>query len=450
MGGRGAIWLSILAGLLVISPVQLWAQSSGTGFFVNDGGWLITNAHVAEECDGLSVVGNGDVVEQRIDRLNDLAALRVLVTEPVAALQLRSNPLRLGEDVVAMGFPLASVLSDSVKVTTGIVSSLIGIGNDTRYIQISTPIQPGNSGGPLVDQTGAMVAVTTATLAKGIGDRGDFVAQNVNFAIRANVVELFLQSHGIDYELAEADGEALRTPDLADLVGPSVVQVLCAAGTGESLARRSVPPPKPAAGGDEETSPEITAMAFALAYHDAWSSPNDDALRFMREVYRDPVDFYCNVISAAAVLEEKRKFAERWPTRQYNVRDRSMDVSCSAQECQVSAIIDWFAHSSPRGRSSNGAATFEMTVDVQRLVLIKEAGSVLRGQAADPAGAVERWQELNGKCRGGSGDDDATWRACDLRDYIHPALVSGGWCYGRQGEAGYQMEWHRCGSSSLR
>jgi hypothetical protein len=447
---KGATWLLMLAGILMLNPATGSAQSSGTGFFINEDGWLITNAHVLEGCGVLSVARGGTIIDQRVDRLNDLAALRVAPTDPVAALRLRQKPLRLGEDVVAMGFPLAGMLSDSLKTTTGNVNSLIGIGNDTRYIQISTPIQPGNSGGPLVDESGALVGVTTATLARGVGDRGDFVAQNVNFAIRANVVELFLQSHGIAYQPADAELEPLRTPDLADLVGPSVVQVLCSERGRDGIAEAPVATSKPATGGEEGPSPEITAMAFALAYHDAWSSPNDDALSFMREVYRDQVEFYGTRVSASEVLEEKRKFAERWPTRQYSIREGTMDVSCWGETCRVSAIVDWFAHSAPRGRSSNGAATFEMTVDVRRLVLVRETGSVLRGQAADAAGALARWQELNGRCRGGSGNDEETWRACDLREYIYPALVSGGWCYGREGDAGYQMEWHRCARDSLR
>ncbi|MEO5334035.1 MAG: hypothetical protein H7839_18645 [Magnetococcus sp. YQC-5] len=63
---------------------------------------------------------------------------------------------------------------------------------------------------------------------------------------------------------------------------------------------------------------------------------------------------------------------------------------------------------------------------------------------ADPPALLDRWADFNSKCRGGSGDDQKTWDACDERDKMTEQLKAHGWCYGEPGQFGYQMEWHPC------
>lgn len=203
--------------------------SSGTGFAVTADGWLLTNAHVVQECKRIEVKGKGDASDPRIDATNDLALVKVNAPDPLKPLVFRHAPTRLGEDIVALGFPLATLLADSVKVTTGNVNALAGLRNDTRYIQISTPIQPGNSGGPVVDRDGFLVGITSATLSKGVADEIGITAQNVNFAIRASVADLFLQSQSITGQSADraADQQPISTADLTDKITPSVFQILC-------------------------------------------------------------------------------------------------------------------------------------------------------------------------------------------------------------------------------
>lgn len=204
-------------------------SSSGTGFFVNDQGWVITNAHVVEGCTSVSVpqMGTGDALA--IDKQNDLAAFKLAAGVGKPHLALRRSQPRLGEDIAAYGFPLSGILSDSIKVTTGNINSLVGMENDTRYLQISTPLQPGNSGGPVVDHWGSIVGVSTAVLGSKFTDATGIAPQNVNFAIRSNVVELFLQSRSIQFDAADPgpDNKPLSTADLSDKAVPAIVQVLC-------------------------------------------------------------------------------------------------------------------------------------------------------------------------------------------------------------------------------
>lgn len=204
-------------------------SSSGTGFFINSQGWIVTNAHVVEGCSSVSVpqIGNGDAL--LIDKQNDLAAFKLASGSGRPHLPLRQSQPRLGEDIVAYGFPLGGLLSDSVKVTTGNISSLVGMENDTRYLQVSTPLQPGNSGGPILDHWGSVVGISTAVLGRKFTDATGIAPQNVNFAVRSNVVELFLQSRNILYDIADTshDDEPLSTADLSDKMAPAVVQILC-------------------------------------------------------------------------------------------------------------------------------------------------------------------------------------------------------------------------------
>lgn len=204
-------------------------KSSGTGFAVTSDGWLMTNAHVVEGCQRVEVKGQGVAADPRIDAANDLALIKIGAHTPLRPLTFRRSPTRLGEDIVAIGYPLADLLSDSVKITTGNVNALAGLKNDTRYIQISTPIQPGNSGGPIVDRDGFLLGISSATFSKRFADEIGITAQNVNFAIRASVVELFMETQSIPGQTGEkAPGQVpLSTADLADKISPSVYQVLC-------------------------------------------------------------------------------------------------------------------------------------------------------------------------------------------------------------------------------
>lgn len=225
--------LSAIAALMFVSCfccVQAeGVKSSGTGFAVTSDGWILTNAHVIDGCERVDVKGVGTVSASRVDAVNDLALIQVSSTKPLMPLEFRRTPVRLGEDIVAIGYPLAGLLSDSIKITTGNVNALAGPQNDTRYIQISTPIQPGNSGGPVVDKDGLLIGITSATLSKQVADAIGITAQNVNFAIRASVAELFLQSQSITGTSGDhtVDQPPSSTADLADKLSPSVYYIQC-------------------------------------------------------------------------------------------------------------------------------------------------------------------------------------------------------------------------------
>ena len=203
---------------------------SGTGFYISAGGQILTNAHVVGECSSLAVESIGKpAVEARLvasDARNDLAVIQTKARAPRTA-AFRAGSMRQGESVVVYGFPLPGAVASSGNATAGNVSALAGLRDDTRMLQISAPIQPGNSGGPLMDMTGAVVGVVVGKLnaAKVMEVTGD-IPQNINFAIKAHVARGFLESHGVEYETAPKAKE-LGVADVADAARAFSVRVLC-------------------------------------------------------------------------------------------------------------------------------------------------------------------------------------------------------------------------------
>jgi S1-C subfamily serine protease/ATP-dependent 26S proteasome regulatory subunit len=186
---------------------------SGTGFFVTADGYVVTNAHVVEGCEDPKVVyGMGEPVTAQVvarDAANDLALLKAdLAPDHVASLRAG---VRIGEEIAAFGYPLQGTLSTGGNFTLGNVSALAGLRNDSRHIQISAPVQPGNSGGPVIDQCGNVIGVVVSYY--GAHNKG--VAQNVNFAIKINVLTAFLDSHGVPWSAAASE-HPLQNIELAE------------------------------------------------------------------------------------------------------------------------------------------------------------------------------------------------------------------------------------------
>jgi S1-C subfamily serine protease len=122
-----------------------------------------------------------------------------------------NEAVRAGDTAVAMGYPLAGFLADTANVSVGNVSAMAGRFNDSRFLQITTPIQPGNSGGGLFDADGGIIGVVQSKLdalnaLKYFGD----VPQNVNFAIKAESARAFLNSNGIKYQMSPNLGKNFR------------------------------------------------------------------------------------------------------------------------------------------------------------------------------------------------------------------------------------------------
>jgi len=173
----------------------------GTGFFVSSDGEILTNNHVVAGCRNLTIKGGQPVQVISRNPASDLALVKAEIKLDQIAV-FRSGPApKVGDTVVTFGFPLPGVLSSEGNVSTGVLSATTGLQNDIRFVQISAPVQPGNSGGPVFDTSGHVIGVVVAKLdalrvAQFTGD----IPQNVNFAVHWSEVRALLDEQGVRYK----------------------------------------------------------------------------------------------------------------------------------------------------------------------------------------------------------------------------------------------------------
>ena len=192
---------------------------SGTGFFVNKNGYLLTNHHVIDSCSAVWIDDGENKFQASIIKVNedlDIAVLRISQKTSDYAV---FGQVRSGEDVITLGFPLGDILGDEIKTTKGVVSALVGYQGNKDYLQFTAPIQPGNSGGPLLNEGGFVVGINTANL---VGEE----FQNINFAIKGTTALSFLGQYGIEFEHKDYD-ESLDSADIVEQSKEFTVRVLC-------------------------------------------------------------------------------------------------------------------------------------------------------------------------------------------------------------------------------
>ena len=197
------------------TPKKIAPVSTGTGFYISPD-TLITNFHVINGCAEIRIrksgaqLGTARVVAA--SQSDDLAALRADVASK-ALLKLRVGaPIKCAEAVMVFGYPLSGALSSTGNTTLGNVTALTGLRDDSRYIQISASVQPGNSGGPAVDDSGRLMGVVVSKLnAVAIARTTGDIPQNVNFAIKVSTLANFLEAHNIAYEADSATHELSNT-----------------------------------------------------------------------------------------------------------------------------------------------------------------------------------------------------------------------------------------------
>jgi len=180
-------------------------EASGTGFFITDDGYLITNYHVVKGATKFRLVASAGLIDAKVvqvDAANDLALLKAnaegrMKNEeafkplPIAA----SRTVALGGTVATVGFPDIGLQGFAPKLAKGEIASLSGAADDPRYFQISVPVQPGNSGGALVDDRGNVIGIVSAKLdASAVLAASGALPENVNYAVKSSLLLSFLES----------------------------------------------------------------------------------------------------------------------------------------------------------------------------------------------------------------------------------------------------------------
>lgn len=212
-------------------PAEKNISKSGTGFVISISGHILTNNHVVDGCTDIHGTLNGQpTAALRVvstDAQNDLALLQGPAASFKDYARIRDRSVHSGDSIVAIGYPFHGLLTSDFTVTTGIVSSLSGMWNDTRFVQISAAVQPGNSGGPLFDTNGLVTGVVTSKLdALSMARRTGDIPENVNFAIKTGAIRDFLDNSVVPYETA-APGTELKTPEIAEKARAFTLLIAC-------------------------------------------------------------------------------------------------------------------------------------------------------------------------------------------------------------------------------
>lgn len=202
------------------------ASSTGSAFAVTANGLAVTNAHVVQGCGSVVDEQGRPVRVLASDRRRDLALIdtgrgfgSVVRFRPQAAVDL-------GETVLVFGFPYGQALGTGINVTNGIVTGLAGPGGDVSRFQMNAAVQPGNSGGPAVDDAGLLLGVAVGRLNDlAVLRATGSLPQGVNFAIRAAEVERFLAEQNVRPARGAQGGTGARA--VSATVAPAVFQVLC-------------------------------------------------------------------------------------------------------------------------------------------------------------------------------------------------------------------------------
>jgi uncharacterized protein len=204
--------------------------ASGTGFFITDDGFLVTCAHVVKGAAQIKFVTGAGTVSAKVvqvDAANDLALLKAdgrFAPLPISP----SRSAQLGSTVATIGFPDPGLQGFAPKLAKGEIASLAGAGDDARYFQISVPVQPGNSGGALVDEHGNVIGIVSAKLdASAALAASGALPENVNYAVKSSFLLSFLESvPEVDAKLKAVNSADKKFEDVVKDVQSATVLVL--------------------------------------------------------------------------------------------------------------------------------------------------------------------------------------------------------------------------------
>jgi uncharacterized protein len=205
-------------------------NASGTGFFITEDGYLISNFHVVEDASKVRLRTSAGLIDAKVvqtDAANDIALLKAegkFSALPIAA----SRAAGLGDTVFTLGFPDPGLQGFAPKLAKGEIASLAGAADDARYFQVSVPVQPGNSGGALVDARGNVIGIVSAKLdaATALAASGA-LPENVNYAVKSSFLLSFLESvPAVDAELKPVKTSDEKFSDAVKSVEQATVLVL--------------------------------------------------------------------------------------------------------------------------------------------------------------------------------------------------------------------------------
>ena len=241
---------------------------SGTAFFISDEGHLITNHHVVNYCNITKVNYFGKTGTAKIlayDKVNDLALLETDII-PKDKFDISNRDPKLLDDIYVAGYPFGKAVSSSVKVTKGVVSALTGSQDNYALVQIDAAIQPGNSGGPIVNTSGNVVGVAVAKLDfKDAMESYGVIPENTNFGIKSSILKNFTSANSI--KNSEEEPKEVSTEVLGEKIQNATAYVGCWTAETKIAAMKTV-----------KTVFGQPRLAFDFACYNSCKERNPDAI----------------------------------------------------------------------------------------------------------------------------------------------------------------------------
>ena len=195
--------------------------ASGSGFYINSSGYILTNNHVIEGCRKISLTNNGKEFVANViatDSKNDLAILKTNV-RPNRYYKINSEDPKLLEDVIIAGYPLGKRVSSAIKTSKGSITSLAGYGDNYSNFQTDAALNQGNSGGPIMNKSGNVVGVAVANFGKQAG------VESFNFGIKSSTVKTFITSNDINFTLGSKTN--FNNEQLSALITNATIYLEC-------------------------------------------------------------------------------------------------------------------------------------------------------------------------------------------------------------------------------
>ena len=201
--------------------------TSGSSFAISNDGKFVTNEHVIDKCKTIFVRYKDKIKRAKLvfkNKQKDIALINIKASTP-SFVGFKKDSFKLGEELISGGFPLSDMLDDDIKITTGIVSSAGTNNRDKKRgtFQHSTPIQPGNSGGPLLSRFGQIIGMSSSGYSKSIDGH---IPQNINFAVSGEAIKDQLQKNKIKYYI-DNNKTKYDFELLASILKQSAAQVIC-------------------------------------------------------------------------------------------------------------------------------------------------------------------------------------------------------------------------------
>jgi len=247
------------------SPVTAAAErvaGTGTGFFITPDGYFLTNYHVVAGAERIRIQSGEAVIDAKVvqrDPANDIAILKIEGHFVCLTIGL-SNKVKIGDDVFTIGFPAPDLQGVAPKLTKGNISATSGLKDDPRFFQISIPVQPGNSGGPLIDERGNAVGIVASTLSPSIAISSGFIPQNVNYAVKTTyAIPLIEAIPGVKEKLPTIDISTLRSGSEIREAAAKAVGLVIVYGPSKKEAQSPSQPKSVTPDDEQETTEAVVA-----------------------------------------------------------------------------------------------------------------------------------------------------------------------------------------------